>query len=117
MILPVRAPQVEQGLLVWAWLDPSVGREQSGRRPVIVIGGDGYLSTVESLAIVMPLTTTRRDWPNHVPVTPADLLPEPSWIMTEQVRSISRDRLVEVIGKVTTHCLAEALRWLRDFTT
>ena len=32
--------------------------------------------------------------------------------MTEQVRSISRDRLVEAIGKVTAQRLAETLRWL-----
>ena len=102
------------GLVCWAFLDPTAGREQSGRRPVLVVSSSEYLDTMTTLAVVMPITTRYRGWSNHVAVDPA--LENPSWIMTEQVRTISRDRIQSRVGLVSRECLAEARRWLQDFT-
>jgi mRNA interferase MazF len=103
-------------MLVWAWLDPSVGKEQAGRRPALVVANDEFLDAATDLVMVMPVTSAGRGWANHVAVRPATLLPQLSWVMTEQVRTISRGRIAKAIGQADPACLAEALRWLNDFT-
>lgn len=102
------------GDLVWIAPDPAVGREQAGRRPALIVASDDYLATVDSLAIVVPITSVDRGWPNHVPITGA-ALPGVSWAMTEQVRTISRERIVDSAGKVDEHTLAEVRQWISDF--
>ncbi|MDR2896478.1 MAG: type II toxin-antitoxin system PemK/MazF family toxin [Propionibacteriaceae bacterium] len=48
-------------------------------------------------------------------VRPVDLLQRPSWVMTEQVRTIARQRTHGVIGQVDADCLAQCRSWLDLF--
>lgn len=100
---------------VW-WLEPAhtVGREQAGRRPAVVVSGEEYLATVTTLAVVVPVTTTDRGWPNHVPLTGAPGLPEHSFAMSEQVTTVSRDRFAHRSGVVDAPCLEAVRRWVVD---
>ena len=79
------------------------------------VASAGYLDAVTTLAIVLPITTTDRGWPNHVVVDGPSGLDLPSWIMTEQPRTLSRDRLTGTAGEVTEECLASVRAWLGDF--
>jgi mRNA interferase MazF len=74
----------------------------------------GYLPAVDTLAIIVPVTSVDRGWPNHIPVVGATLPPR-SWAVTEQVRTISRTRITESLGRVTSDTLAEIRLWIRDF--
>ena len=102
------------GDLVWVAPDATVGREQAGRRPAVVVSGIDYLNTVETLAIVVPVTSVDRAWPNHVPLGDVEL-PQRSWAMTEQVRTISRERIVERVGRIEAFTLQAMRVWIRDF--
>lgn len=102
------------GDLVWAELDPVVGREQAGRRPALVVAGRDYLSIVDTLAVVVPVTSIRRGWDNHVPIHGGDL-PQDSWAMTEQVRAVSRDRIVAKAGRTGPSTLTAVRGWISDF--
>jgi mRNA interferase MazF len=107
---------LEPGSVVWVNLDPTVGREQAGRRPAVVVASAGYLQAVTELAIVVPATTTQRGWPQHVELSgPALGLAYPTFAMTEQPRTISRRRIATVAGKVDDECLGAIRRWLNDF--
>jgi mRNA interferase MazF len=106
--------ELARGDLIQVAPEVAIGREQAGRRPALVIAGPGYLAAVESLAIVIPLTSVDRGWPNHVKVRGGQL-PAPSWAMTEQLRTISRERTVGRLGRATPETVAEALQWVRDF--
>lgn len=108
-------PDLGPGTIAWAHLDPVLGREQGGRRPVMIVASAGYLAAVTTLVIVLPITTTDRGWPNHIPVTGESGLHEPSWIMTEQPRTLSRDRIAGVAGTADAECLAQTRTWLADF--
>lgn len=102
--------------MVWVDLDPTIGREQAGRRPAVVVASTGYLQAVTTLAIVVPATTVRRDWPQHVELTgPRVGLTQPTFAMTEQPRTISRERIRAVAGTVDVECLSAIRRWLTDF--
>ena len=91
------------------------GREQGGHRPVLVVASAGYLDAVTTLVIVLPITTTDRGWLNRIRVDGPSGLDRPSWIMSEQPRSLSRERLTRVAGEVSTDCLASVRSWLGDF--
>jgi mRNA interferase MazF len=88
---------------VWAAdLNPTRGREQAGRRPVLVVSVDTFNRGPADLVIVVPLTSTLRDVPSHVRVSPPEGgLRHPSAILCEAVRSVSRGRLVERWGAVS----------------
>lgn len=109
------APPLLRGALVWADLAPLRGREQGGHRPVLVIASRPYLELVTTLAVIVPVTSVDRGWPNHVRLRGAVGLDRPSWAMTEQVRTITRERVSAVVGLVDDDTLADVDVWLRDF--
>ena len=101
---------------MWAELDPVRGREQAGRRPALVIASDLYLEQAYTLAIIIPVTTNNRGWPNHVLLKGPNLtLDQPSFAMTEQPRTVTRDRLFDLAGTVDGATMKEVDMWLRDF--
>lgn len=107
--------ELAPGAIAWAALEPVRGREQGGHRPVLVVASAGYLDAVTTLVIALPITTTDRGWPNHIRVDGPSGLGQPSWIMTEQLRTLSRDRITGVAGEVSPRCFSEVRTWLADF--
>ncbi len=107
--------ELTPGVVAWASLDPVRGREHGGHRPVLVVASAGYLDAVTTLVIVLPITTVDRGWPNHVPVDGSSGLDRSSWVMTEQPRTLARDRLTTISGQVSGSCLAAVRTWLGDF--
>lgn len=109
--------ELRPGQIWWAAPETAVGREQAGRRPVLVIANEEYLAAVTTLALVVPITSTDRAWPNHVPLTGGHGLVRRSFAMAEQVRVISRRRMVQHAGDVDVATLATVRRWVIDFVT
>ena len=109
------ATELWRGAVCWADLSPSRGHEQTGRRPVLVVASRGFLQAVSTLAVVLPVTSKERGWPNHVPLRGEHGLGRPSWAMTEQIRTIARSRVRGVVGGVDDATLAEVDTYLRDF--
>ncbi len=103
------------GDIVWAEFGPGAGREQSDRRPAVVVASNDYLDAVDSLLLVAPVTSGDRGWPNHVPLTGPTSLPGQSFAITEQLQSISSDRIVGAAGSVDQECLDRIRVYLRDF--
>lgn len=101
---------------MWIELDPVRGREQSGRRPALVVASDLYLEQANTLMVIVPATTTARGWPNHIPLRGPQLgLSRATFAMTEQHRTVTRDRVVGHIGTVDAQTMREVDQWLRDF--
>jgi mRNA interferase MazF len=95
-------------------LNPTIGREQSGRRPVLIVSDDALNSSPRGLVVVIPITGTSRGLPTHVPVVPPEGgLTKPSMMMTEQIRSISKDRLRRRYGVVTNATMRQVDEVLR----
>lgn len=53
---------------VWyGYLDPILGHEQGGNRPVVVVSANSFNSATGSrLVIVVPLTTTKKPYTTHI---------------------------------------------------
>ena len=100
---------------VWdAQLDPIRGHEQGGRRPVLVLSADRFNRGPSGLVVVAPFTRTQRQVPLHVRVDPPEGgLLEISYLMCEDVRSISVERLGRRWGQVTSKVLVEAMARIR----
>ena len=98
--------------LAWAALNPTVGHEQAGRRPVLVFCNDIIAAPI-GLATVLPITTWktgRRVYPTEV-LLPAGAggLPARSLVLAHQVRTISARRLSAAIGSVVDSGLREQI--------
>ncbi|MFN2497359.1 MAG: type II toxin-antitoxin system PemK/MazF family toxin [Pseudonocardiaceae bacterium] len=93
---------------VWSvMLDPTVGNEQRGTRPCVVVSTDRFNALPIRQAIVVPLTTRERGFPHHITVTDDGGLHRPRWAMCEAARAVSLERFGQLISTVTSATLAE----------
>lgn len=92
---------IRRGQIYLAGLDPVVGSEQGGVRPVLVIQndmGNRHANTV----IVAPLTSRLKSGlPTHVRLSAAGGLGRDSTVMLEQIRTIDRSRLSRLLGALS----------------
>ncbi len=105
---------------VWqAKLDPIIGHEQGGTRPVIIVSTNPLNEGPSRLAIVVPLTRRYRGIPFHVEIIPPDGgLRHRSFALCEMVRSISTERVQFRIGSLdetTMGIISDRLRVLLGF--
>ena len=91
-----------RGQIWWADLDPAVGHEQGGgRRPVLIFSNDRFLQAHYGLVTIVPVTTVERDFPTRVRIEPPEAnLRRVSFVVGEQVRTVSHQRLFRAIGSV-----------------
>jgi mRNA interferase MazF len=99
----------EAGDLIWTDFDPRVGREQSGRRPALVVSLADF-NRVSGFAIVCPITSRVRPFGTSV-VLPAGL-PISGEILTGHVRSI--DTLAHPILRAGVAVPAAVLEEVRN---
>ena len=112
--MPSATPHPVRGEIWLADLNPVRGHEQAGRRPVLVASVDTFNQGRADLVVILPITSTLRAIPFHVPVNPPEGgLSNPSSILCEAVRSISKDRLVQRWGAVAAATMEEVEDRLR----
>jgi mRNA interferase MazF len=94
---------------VWlADLGPTRGHEQSGKRPLLIFSDDAFNAGPAGLVVVLPLTSTIRNLPTHIPVNPPEGgLRRPSVILCDAIRSVTKDCLVSRWGAVTPATMAK----------
>lgn len=90
----------KRGDIYYANLNPVIGSEQGGTRPVLIISndiGNKHSPTV----IVAPITSrihTKAKLPTHTLIKDFDGLDKNSIILFEQIRTIDKQRLREYLG-------------------
>lgn len=78
-----------------------VGHEQGYRRPAVIMSDDRLNHSRAELAIVVPVTTTRRGLPSHIEIEPGGSgLKHTSYAKAEDVKSVSTRRLIRRLGVV-----------------
>ena len=106
--------KIQRGEIYYADLDPVVGSEQGGERPVLVIqnnAGNKYGPTVIVLAITSHYHKKKR-WPTHVPIDGSGL-PVNSIVLAEQVRTVDKTRLTCHVGRASTASMEAVDRALK----
>ena len=106
---------MKRGDVYMADLDPVIGSEQGGVRPVLIIQndkGNRYGTTV----IVAAITSRRKKeyLPTHVPVEEGEGgLSKASLVLAEQLRTIEKSRLLRFLGTLSTGAMARVSDALR----
>ena len=104
-----------RGEVYRARLDPVLGCEQSGIRPVLIVQnnvGNKYSPTVIALPVTSRLNKPRL--PTHVELQAGQCgLTKPSLILAEQVRTLDKQRLIERLGQVDNATMAQVDQALR----
>lgn len=104
--------EIKRGQIYMADLNPVIGSEQGGRRPVVIIQnnlGNRFSPTVIVAAITGQV---KRELPTHTKLTTVGL-PKESTALLEQIRTLDKSRLFEKIGEVSSeemNRITEALR-------
>ncbi len=94
----------ERGDIVYTSFSPTMGREQRGRRPALVLSRHSYNIRSE-LALVCPITSTIRNNPFVVVI---DTTKVKGAVLSDHVRSLSwKERGVKFICKCPSGVLQE----------
>ena len=97
----------KQGDMIAVTFDPQSGHEQKGRRPALVVSKELFNRNT-GMAIVCPVTNTKRDYPFHVPISSGSNLT--GFVMVEQVKSVDfHSRRAKKIESVGDDLLSEVL--------
>lgn len=109
-----RAPR--RGEVWFADLNPTLGHEQAGRRPILIVSGTAYNTSQAGMVIALPLTSKTRVLLGRVPIrSPEGGLKVASDILCVHVRAISHNRLLRRWGEVTPSTMASVESVLRVF--
>ena len=93
--------RILRGDIIWANLDPTIGREQAGKRPILVISHDVFN---ERSGTIIAVAITRQPQKAGFPLTyelPSNVLPKKSWVKLSQIRTLSIKRLENKIGRIS----------------
>jgi len=98
----------DAGDLIWTEFDPTLGREQAGRRPALVLSSAEF-SENTGLAVVCPITSRVRPFPTSVVLPPG--LPIAGEILTSHIRSIdTHARPIHYTGAAVPPDIAQLVR-------
>ncbi len=92
--------RILRGEIHWADLDPTKGREQAGKRPVLILSQEIF-NERSGTVIAMALTSQpqKAGFPLTLEISdPA--LPKKSWIKISQIRTLSTERLSKRITRL-----------------
>jgi mRNA interferase MazF len=88
------------------WLvgfDPTLRHEQAGVRPALILSVDQFNSSTAELVTVLPITSKPRALRTRIAIKPPEAgLSMVSYVICEQVRTISTQRLTKSTGIVST---------------
>ena len=93
--------EIKRGEVYLADLDPIVGSEQGGVRPVVVIQND--IGNKFSTTTIAAITTKdkRSEMPTHIHLYSTIEPLRDSVVLLEQIRTIDKLRLIKYIGKLS----------------
>ena len=95
----------DAGHLVWFSFSPQAGREQAGRRPVLILSPSSYNARA-GLCVICPITSHVKDYPFEVPLP--DGLPISGVVLSDHLKSADwRARSAEYAGLATAEVLAD----------
>jgi mRNA interferase MazF len=92
--------RILRGDIVWAELNPAVGREQAGLRPVVILSHDVFNERSGTvIAVAVSSQEPRAGFPLTLELMTAKL-PKRSWVKISQIRTLSVDRLGKKLARV-----------------
>ena len=106
--------RILRGDIVWAGLDPTLGHEQAGKRPVLVLSEDVFNDRSGTvIAVVLTSQQPSASFPLTFELSDPKL-PKKSWVKISQIRTLSTQRLGKKIGAATEQELETIIEGLNE---
>lgn len=94
---------IKRGNLYYANLNPVIGSEQGGIRPVVILQNNK--GNKESTTVIVAPLTTKSEYikrmPTHIRIPAFEKLKQESIVMLEQIRVIDKLRLKNYLGSLS----------------
>jgi mRNA interferase MazF len=106
--------RILRGEIRWADLNPVKGREQGGKRPVVIISQDIF-NERSGTVIAMAITSQpqRAGFPLTLELNPSTLQTQ-SWVKISQIRTLSVERIGEILNKVSPEQMNRLIEGLNE---
>jgi mRNA interferase MazF len=106
--------RIRRGEIRWADLDPVRGREQAGRRPVLVLSQDVFNERSGTvIAVAVTSQPQRAGFPLTLDLASA-ALPKRSWVKISQIRTLAVERIGALLGEASPEELAQVVEGLNE---
>jgi mRNA interferase MazF len=106
--------RILRGDVVWVEINPTRGRQQAGRRLVLVISHDVFNERSGTvIAVVITSQPQRAGFPLTVELAGRGL-PKQSWVKVSQIRTLSVERLGKHLGRVSPEELLRVVEGLNE---
>ena len=106
--------KILRGDIIWADLNPTQGREQTGKRPVLILSHDIFN---EKSGTVIAVALTSQEQKAGFPLTlelKGKQYAKRSWVKISQIRTLSVLRLRKKIGRIKDEELESVIRGLNE---
>jgi mRNA interferase MazF len=106
--------RILRGEIRWADLNPTIGREQSGNRPVLILSHDVFNEN-SGTVIAMAITSQpqRAGYPLTLELTKTKIKKE-SWVKISQIKTLSVERIGERLGIITQEEMDQVIEGLNE---
>jgi mRNA interferase MazF len=106
--------RILRGDIIWADLEPTLGNEQAGQRPVLILSEDVFNEHSGTVvAIALTSQPQRAGFPLTLELLDAKL-PKRSWAKISQIRTLSVQRLKKKIGRASLEELEQIVEGLNE---
>jgi mRNA interferase MazF len=106
--------RILRGDMRWADLDPGRGREQAGKRPVLILSHDVFNERSGTvIAVALTSQPQRAGFPLTLELTSRGL-PRKSWVKISQIRTLSVERVGTRIARATPEELLQTVEGLTE---
>ena len=91
-------------------LDPTMGSEIKKTRPCIVISPNEMNRHLQTI-VIAPLTSTSKPYPTRIEIKNKKAK---GWIVLDQIRTVDRQRITKVTGKLTEENILDTKAILKE---
>lgn len=106
--------RILRGEIRWADLNPTIGHEQAGLRPVLVLSHDVFNDRSGTvIAVALTSQPQRAGFPLTLELDVKGLTKR-SWAKISQIRTLSVQRIGRRLGSVSPEALAQVIEGLNE---
>ena len=101
---------MKQYQIVLVNLDPTIGSEMKKTRPCVIISPNEMNKYLETI-VLAPMTSSSKSYPTRVEINHDN---RKGWIVLDQIRTVDRQRILKVLGKLTEKEMAKVKVILKE---
>ena len=102
--------ELKQYAIVLVNLDPTIGSEIKKTRPCAIISPNEMNRPLRTI-VIAPMTTSSKNYPTRIEIKHNNKI---GWIVIDQIRTIDKQRIIKVLGRMTKTEIKEVKLVLKE---